>query len=701
MAFAADKAKPQIPSDVQDKVAGKPSGLDLVDQRNDPRLTNLRSLHQGSGFIAPTDKAKWQERAEYVRQQMLIAAGLWPMPEKTPLNPVIHGKIDREDYTIEKVFFESYPGLYVSGNLYRPKNKTGPLPAVLSPHGHWANGRLYQTPDKELEKQLKSGLEKDEDAGRYPLQARAANLAKLGCIVFFYDMVGYADAAPNLLPHRNTMTGVKPHLYGLSVFGLQTWDSIRALDFLLSLPDVDPNRIACTGASGGGTQTFVMMAADPRLKVAAPVCMISAGEHQGGCVCENAPLLRIGTDNVEIAATFAPKPFVHPTATGDWTKDFMEKGYPEIKAIYKLFDAESNVFAARFEAPHNYALNNRETVYTFFNTQLKLGHPSPVKEQKFVPVPPAQLSVFDDAHPRPSNAMDAASLEKSLIDRVKAQADALRPSDAASLKKYREVVTPALRHMLATNLPASDAVAAEKKDQSTAGPIKIEQLVLSRRNSPERVPTVCMIPPNAGDTATIILFPQGRSSLMKDGAPDDRLNAFFAKGHTIISSDIFMSGDLRPPVLPPTPKIEFIDGYNRTTLANRVHDILTTIAFAHSRQGIKNVNLVGIGANGVPCLLARAIAGSAVARLAASYNGFDFDQVTEASDDNYLPSGMRFGGFWALAALGAPGETIVLNSSDAQAPAWLTGVYGAAGAADKIRFESMPQVEQVIEWLVR
>src|SRR5262249_32625694 len=135
MARAAEPASakpPQIPPSVQEKVAGKPSGVGFFDERKESRLTHPPSLPPRSGFMAPTDKAKWQERAEYVRQQVLIAAGLWPLPEKTPLNAVIHGKIDREDYTIEKVFFESYPGLYVSGNLYRPKGKTGPLPAVLS-----------------------------------------------------------------------------------------------------------------------------------------------------------------------------------------------------------------------------------------------------------------------------------------------------------------------------------------------------------------------------------------------------------------------------------------------------------------------------------------------------------------------------------------------------------------------------------------
>jgi hypothetical protein len=90
------------------------------------------------------DKSQWESRARQLREQVLVAEGLWPLPPKTPLNAVIHGRIDRDAYTIEKVFFASYPGHYVSGNLYRPKNRTGKLPAVLSPHGHWNNGRMYE-----------------------------------------------------------------------------------------------------------------------------------------------------------------------------------------------------------------------------------------------------------------------------------------------------------------------------------------------------------------------------------------------------------------------------------------------------------------------------------------------------------------------------------------------------------------------------
>src|SRR5262249_18317451 len=149
----------------------------------------------------------WETRRRQLREQVLVATGLWPMPPRTPLNAVIHGKIDRDDYTIEKVFFASYPGHYVSGNLYRPRGKTGKFAGVLCPHGHWNNGRFYEASDREVQSQIKQGAEKTVEGARYPLQARCAQLARMGCVVFHYDMVGYADS--NQIEHRKGFLDVE------------------------------------------------------------------------------------------------------------------------------------------------------------------------------------------------------------------------------------------------------------------------------------------------------------------------------------------------------------------------------------------------------------------------------------------------------------------------------------------------------------
>src|SRR5262249_15323448 len=251
--------------------------------------------------------------------------------------------------------------------------------------------------------QVEKKAEKTVEGGRYPLQARCAQLARMGCVVFHYDMVGYADSKD--VGHA-AFNDVEAELRLQNLMGLQTYNSIRALDFLTSLPEVDSKRIGVTGASGGGTQTFILCGIDDRPAVAFPAVMVST-QMQGGCVCENAPYLRVGTGNVEFAALFGPKPLAMSGAN-DWTIDIEKKGLPELKLIYRLYGKPELVDAKcwpKFE--HNYNQPAREMMYDWFNKHLDLKQQSPVEEQKFEPILPAKLSVYGGDHPRPKDALDA------------------------------------------------------------------------------------------------------------------------------------------------------------------------------------------------------------------------------------------------------------------------------------------------------
>src|SRR5262249_20971322 len=181
---------------------------------------------------------------------------------------------------------------------------------------------------------------------------------------------------------------------------------------------------------------------------------------QGGCVCENAPYLRQGTGNVEIAGLFAPKP-LGMSGANDWTKEIESKGLPELKALYRLYDAEERVMARCFpQFGHNYNQVSREVMDNWFNTHLRLGLPEPVREQPFVPVPPAELSVFDADHPRPKDEVGAEGVKKYLTEQSERQMQALAPRDVASLAEFRRVVGSALRVMVHDALPAADQVQA-------------------------------------------------------------------------------------------------------------------------------------------------------------------------------------------------------------------------------------------------
>src|SRR5256885_10324797 len=221
---------------------------------SDQRAGAVKDLNTPRTFPKIESRTEWQARAKEIRENTLVSCGLWPLPEKTPLDAHVFGKVERDGYSIEKVYFQTYPGFYLAGNLYRPLGKgDGPFPAILNPHGHWANGRMADTAEGSI-------------------AARCINFAKQGMIAFSYDMVGYNDTIQVKHTFARDRTNL---LWNISLMGLQSWNSIRALDFLEALPDVDKSRLGCTGESGGGTQTFMLGAIDARLAAQAPNVMVS------------------------------------------------------------------------------------------------------------------------------------------------------------------------------------------------------------------------------------------------------------------------------------------------------------------------------------------------------------------------------------------------------------------------------------------
>ena len=328
------------------------------------------------------DLAAWEERAGMIRAQIRATLDLPSTLNRPPVEAIVDQPIERDTYTIYHVRFTSVEGHQVTGNLYRPHGR-GPFPAVLHPHGHWKDGRLQWNDDAKVAAELASGAERTEAGARVPLQAFNAHLARLGCVVFIYDMVAYGESTA--LAHGNPVAGAGPQ----TGMGLQIWNGLRSLDFLVGLPDVDATRIGAAGASSGGLQSVILAALDDRICAVAPVAMIAQAK-QGGCVCETAPRLRVGTNNVEFAALIAPRSLGFASAN-DWTTDFATNGLPELQRIYELYGAAGKVEHTHVPFGHNFNVHSREFVYDFFNRCLRLNRDD-TREQSFEPVGPAQLA---------------------------------------------------------------------------------------------------------------------------------------------------------------------------------------------------------------------------------------------------------------------------------------------------------------------
>ncbi|WP_437229692.1 GDSL-type esterase/lipase family protein [Planctomicrobium sp. SH661] len=655
----------------------------------DQRATRLRTLNDHyHPWTPPETLEEWKKISQEIREQVLVGNGLWPMPEKGEFSPVIHGLVDRGDYTIERVYFRSLPGHYVTGSLYRPKHVTGKIPAVLCPHGHWSNGRFQENSAGEANSLLKSGAEKYMSGARFPVQARMVQLARMGCVVFHYDMVGVADNGP--LSHREGFCDADAALWLHNKMGLQTWNSIRAIDFVTSLPDVDSSRIGITGASGGGTQTFLAAAVDPRVTVAFPAVMVSTS-MQGGCVCENADYLRTGISNIALAALTAPRPMAMSGAN-DWTIDIETKGFPELRQVYALYGEADLVSAKAFpQFPHNYNQPAREMMYDWMNTHLQLGLKNPIQQTDFWPLTQAEMTVFDSEHPRPEDSMGEAELRESMRTQNRQQFEKLLAGDPTA---FREMIRGA-RGVL---FPALDSeVQSEPKSEA---PLKEDKGTISKfvvKYDKARVPVTLVSPAGEEKSRRVVLWLDGagKSHLQNaDGTLEPAVKKLLESGVAVASADLLLTGDeagrkdfYASYFEKPSPSHHsapndkeytgFVYGYNLTPMAERLRDIEAVVLKLREMK-FEQITLAGTSGAGVWTLLARAdLPADLIDQTIVDLNGFTFSEIKLSNDPNMVPGALKYGGVGGLATSAFPAKLTVhgtsTNAPEELAP--LTKVY--------------------------
>jgi hypothetical protein len=619
----------------------------------DVRLQPLKDLDGYFPFSPPSSLSEWDQRREQVRRQILVSQGLWPMPTKTPLNAVVHGRVEGDGFTVEKVYFESAPGFYVTGSLWKPKVIKGRVPGVMFAHGHWQDARLSLGDPAKVRQEIAIGAERFEKGGRSIFQSLCVQLARMGCIVWQWDMLSDSDSKqiPREVVHRFDKQRTEMNTtenWGLfspqaeanlqSIMGLQTWNAVRGLDFLLSLPEVDPERTAITGASGGGTQTMLLAAIDDRIKLSFPCVMVSTS-MQGGCTCENASLLRIGTGNVEFAGLFAPKPQGMNTAN-DWTKEMATKGFPDLQKLYATYGRKDDVFLLRGEHfQHNYNAVTRSAFYTFLNKHFKLGFEAPVIEQDYDPLPPEKLSVWDEQHPAPKAA--DPEFERRL----------LKYFTEDSARRLKEEGAEALRQGVETIIGRAYDQAGEVEwtlaDKQDRGDHLEMTGTLVNKTHGEETAVTWLYPKQWNGRVVVWLDDAGRAGL-KNG----EVSALVAGGAAVVGADLLFQegGPVKQARVVKNPR-EFAGytfGYNHALFAQRTHDVLSLVSFLRntrvgSHPSPKVVCLAALGPQTGPvALAARALAGRAVDRAAVDTHGFRFGRLLDYRDPMFLPGGAKY-----------------------------------------------------------
>ncbi|NUM52687.1 MAG: acetylxylan esterase [Candidatus Hydrogenedentes bacterium] len=627
-------------------------------------------------------KEDWERFAAPLREKFLISCGLIPLPDRTPLNAKIEDVAKHPDYIVEKVSFEAYPGFLVTGNLYRPVGN-GPYPGVICPHGHWATGRF-------------------ENTETCSVSARCITFARMGMAAFSYDMVGYNDShqfpkgwghsGGNVSEETRRLEG----LWGIHPFAMQLWSAVRALDFMESLPYVNKEKLACTGASGGGTQTFALCAIDDRVKVSAPVNMISHS-MQGGCPCENAPIIRFNASNMEVGSLMAPRPMMMIAATGDWTRDTPTVEFPAIKSVYALYGAADNVESIQIDAGHNYNKDSREGVYRFFGKHLLGGD----NWGNFTE-PPFEMEAVDTLKVFPGEAApEGYPAYEQIVARIKdsrrAKWAATLPKDAAGLETFRRVAQPALVNAMGLTLPNVGELNVRPVGKEERGDYTLVRLRIGANARKEALPVLLYVPASKAMKGTVVIaHGAGKAALadLENGGPGPLVKALLADGRAVLAFDAFLTGEHHAPgKRTDRLKKSFPDTFLPTDTAYCVQDTLTAIAYARGGEYARGpVDLIGIGNGGLWCAFAAAV-DSEVRAIVVDANRFAADDDAAWAAGPYIPSIRSLGDIATALTLAAPRALAVFNATEA----WLAAaqpyatITGKAADAVVVSGETTPE----------
>ena len=575
--------------------------------------------------------AEWKRDRKKIRKHLKLCAGLSDQTDAFRAKGRVIRTFDHEGIAVENIRIETLPGLYVMGNLYRPSGARGKLPLVLNPHGHGVHSRTVP---------LRDGL--------FSVPHRSMNQALQGFAAFAWSMTAHEDDAMQI-EHRGLLQGPEKRIcnvLGLSMFGLQLNSSIKVLDYLLSRGDIDGRRVGCTGESGGATQTYYLAAVDDRVKVAAP-CVMLSGHYQGGCVCENAPMLHLDYSTVHYVGLIAPRPLLLTGCTGDWTHHMREREFASLKELYQLYGKSEALGGLYQDESHNYNQASRERVYGWMNRWLKGGKPGEERiPESDKPVPgPEKLLV----HTTPVPPVKGAVTTKQALIRMWRSLH-VKPDREENASEALNLVYPDKADILVRNQTPRYAY--------RMGTLGGNQITYGRFSEDSSL-TCRFVTPKRGKTCFLILRAWKSPDAWQRFAarPPKVVQQAVDEGHGVILPLLFGQRSAEE-VQAYREAIEdsyLFTSYNRTAHQHQAGDIVTTVRLAETEMKIqpKSVAIVADRDMGLTAFAAWAFLCSyaEMGPFVGDLRGLDLTNPDTWVRHAYLPLALRGGGIQDLARL--------------------------------------------------
>jgi cephalosporin-C deacetylase-like acetyl esterase len=476
-----------------------------------------------SEFSKVETKEDWYKHRERLKSYLFLSLGEFP-EERTPLEPEIVGEIRRDGYLIRKLIFQSRPNLFVTANLYLPTPLREPAPAVLSVHGHFSGGKTNPI-----------------------VQTRNIALAKRGYVVLCLDSIGSGERAYQGITYHGKQLGAQVFPSGLTLQGLQVWDNMRAIDYLQSLDEVDPSRIGCTGASGGGNQTYYLAALDERVKAAVPVCGVGSfsGYLDGPCcVCEMIPGVMRYAEQADILALIAPRPLliisaVYDTGTHFRFEDVRDRTFPKVKRIYELLEAGDKIELYPVESGHGYNKEMRQAMYAWFDRWLKGDREPDATEPEIIPEEPKTLLCLGD-YELPVEAENVPSLSyktsKSNLSKIG------DPPSGSVWLRQRELIRDQIIHEVLRGFPRRSRLSVRLMDRVGFDKYVLEKMTYNSEGG-VIIPVLLLIPKRRRKPRPLVvqIHPEGKEEAFRSGLPE----RFVENGHIVMLLDQRGVGETR------------------------------------------------------------------------------------------------------------------------------------------------------------